>query len=145
MPKRNQRGSNNNNPHGHNQYTNEWLAPVKDHPIATAAAVAGAVGAGVFLWSNRNRVSNQVNRISQTAGEMSRRASSKASDWIDQMRSGSSSRELAMTGGPNESNAIESARRTASRNKSNRSSGGQSSTSERTMNSTRAGAETVGS
>ena len=140
----NQRGRNNNNPEGRNQYTNEWVATAKDHPIATAAAVAGAVGAGVFLWSNRNRVSNQVNRISQTAGEMSRRASNKASDWIDQMRSASSSREMAMTDGPNESSAIESSRRTESRSKSNRSSGGQSRTSGQNMSPSRAGGETLG-
>ena len=140
----NQRGGNNNNSEGRNQYTNEWVATAKDHPIATAAAVAGAVGAGVFLWSKRNQVSNQVNRISRTAGEMSRRAGSRASDWMDQMRSGSSSRELAMTKGPNESSAIESSRRTASKSKSSRATGGQSRTSGQNMNPSRAGAETVG-
>ena len=144
MPNRNQRGRNNNNAEGRNQYTNEWMATAKDHPIATAAAVAGAVGAGVFLWSKRNQVNNQVNRISRTASEMSRRASSKAGDWLDQMRSGSSSRELAMAGGPNESSGIESSRRTGSRSKSNRSTGGQSSTSGQNLSPSRAGAETVG-
>jgi len=118
LAKRNQKGKNNNNPTGRNQYTNDWLSPAKDHPLATAAAVAGAVGAGVFLWSKRNQVSNQVSKISQTASEMSRKAGSKASEWIDKMQSGSSSRELAMTDGPNESSAIEASRRTQSRSAS---------------------------
>ena len=84
---KNQRGRNNNNPEGRNQYSSDVMSAVKDHPLATAAAVAGAVGAGVFLWSNRERVGNQVNRISRTAGEMGRRAGRKASDWMDEMRS----------------------------------------------------------
>lgn len=118
MANTSQRGRRNNNPKGHNQYTNQWLAPVKDHPVASAAAAAAAVGAGVFLWSKRNQVGNQVNRISSTANELSRRASNKAGEWLDRMQTGSSSREVALTAGPNESSAIESSRSTASRSRS---------------------------
>lgn len=141
MAKTNQRGRNNNNPNGHNQYTNEWLAPVKDHPFASAAAAAAAVGAGVFLWSKRNQVGNQVNKISRTANEMGRKASEKASDWMDQMQSKSPNREVALTDGPNESAAIEASRRTSSRT-SSRATGGQSK-SNANMTAGRAGASTV--
>jgi hypothetical protein len=131
---RNQSGRHNNNPHGHNQYTNQWVETARDHPIATAAAAAGAAGAvaaGVYLWSHRNQVSNQVSKISRTASEMGRRASEKASEighrasekaseWTEQMRSDSSSRDQAMTKGPNESSAID-ASRTQSQGKARKS------------------------
>lgn len=152
MAKTNQRGRNNNNPHGHNQYTNEWIEGAKDHPVATAAAVAGAVGAGLYLWSKRDKVGNQVSRISQTANEMSSRATKKASGWIDQMRSGSSgssNRALMKTMGPNESDAIEASRATSkrttgsARGKSARATTGQSRKAGQNMNAGRAGAETV--
>ncbi|QNM83112.1 hypothetical protein H8M03_01750 [Sphingomonas sabuli] len=97
MANKNQTGSKNNNPHGHNQYTNDWLSPAKDHPFATAAAAAAAVGAGVFLWAKRDRVGNQVTRISETANEMAGRASDKASQWIDQVRGDSAEREVSVT------------------------------------------------
>ena len=142
MARTNQRGKNNNNPHGHNQYTNQWLAPAKDHPIATAAAAAAAVGAGVFLWSKRDKVGNQVSKISRTANEMSQRATRKASEWIDQMQSSRSRQDVVLTGGPNESSAIEASRRTQSRT-SSRATGGQSRKSKANMNTGRAGAETV--
>jgi len=136
MARTNQRGRNNNNPHGRNQYTNQFVETAKDHPFATAAAVAGAVGAGVYLWSKRHQVSNQVNEISRTANEMSRRASQKASDWLDQMKSrdsGSSSRALMKTKGPNESDAIESSRATGSKSRKTNAN----------MNAGRAGAASV--
>lgn len=139
MAKTNQRGKNNNNPHGHNQYTNEWLEGAKDHPVATAAAVAGAVGAGLYLWSKRDKVGNQVSKISRTANEMSQRAGRKASDWIDQMQSPKSRQDVVLTGGPNESSAIEASRRTQSR-KSPRTTSGQSRKSGQTMSSSRSGA-----
>lgn len=127
---KNQRGRNNNNPEGRNQYSSELMSTARDHPLATAAAVAGAVGAGVFLWSNRNRIGNQVNRISRTASEMGRRASRRAGDWMDQMRS-SSSGDLAMESGENESMATDSSRRA----KSSRSANGSTRASDQPANS----------
>ena len=134
MAKNNQRERNNNNPKGHNQYTNGWKDAAKDYPLATAAAVAGAVGAGVFLWSKRNQVSNQVGKISQTANEMSRKAGNKAGDWLDKMNSGgskSSDRQVMLTDGPNESAAIEASRATSGRSRksgANMNAGRSSST-----------------
>jgi hypothetical protein len=82
-----------------------WGETAKEKPFTTAAAAAGAVAAGVFLWSKRNQISDQISRLSD-----------QITDWADDMRSGNStSRELAMTEGPNESSAIEASRATASR------------------------------
>ena len=64
MPRTNQRGSKNNNPEGRNQYSNGWMDTAKDRPITTAAAAAAAVGAGVFLWSRRNQISDQISSLS---------------------------------------------------------------------------------
>ena len=53
----------NNNPEGHNQYSGVMSA-ARNNPLATAAAVGGAVAAGVFLWSRRNQVSDQIGNLS---------------------------------------------------------------------------------
>ena len=133
MARNNQRGRNNNNAEGRNQYSNGWMDTAKDKPFTTAAAAAAAVGAGVFLWSRRNQISDQINNLS---GQLY--------DWADEMRA-SSGRELALTDGPNESSAIESSRATAAR--SGRSSGTKRrSTSKRssTARTTRGMSETGG-
>lgn len=82
------RSSKNNNPHGHNQYTNDWLEAGKDHPITTAAAAAAAVGAGVFLWSKRERISSQISKLSD-----------QISSWAEEMRSNIKTSEMMESGG----------------------------------------------
>ena len=116
MAKNSQRGRKNNNPEGHNQYSNGWMDSAKDRPMATAAAAAAAVGAGVFLWSKRNMISDQISRLSD-----------QVTDWAEDMRSNGTSRELALTEGPNESSAIESSRATASSRGTSASSRGSGS------------------
>lgn len=101
MAKNNNRKSNSSNDQS---MMSHWGETATDKPFATAAAAAGAVAAGVFLWSKRNQISGQISRLSD-----------QITDWADEMRSGSSSRELMMTEGPNESSAIESSRATAAR------------------------------
>jgi len=113
VARNNQRGRN-NNPEGRNQYSNGWLDTARERPIAAAATAAGAVAAGVFLWSKRNEISNQISELSD-----------QFADWTNEMRNGGdsgSSHELALTGGPNESSAIDSSRAT-------RSTGGRSRSS----------------
>ena len=66
----------NNNPEGKNQYSNGWMGSARDNPLTTAAAVGGAVAAGVFLWSRRSQISDQISSLSD-----------QISDW----REGSSS------------------------------------------------------
>ena len=58
----------NNNPEGRNQYSG-LSGTVRANPIATAAAVGGAVAAGVFLWSRRNQISEQLAGLSDQIGE----------------------------------------------------------------------------
>ncbi len=120
MPQRSRNNrSRNHNPEGRNQYSNDWMDTVLDRPVASAAAAAAAVGASVFLWSKRNQISDQISRLS-----------GQVSDWADEMRSGSSSREMALTEGPNESSAIESSRATAAR--TSRTSGARTAKARRT-------------
>lgn len=129
MPRNNQRGRN-NNPSGRNQYSNDWMDTVRERPVASAAAAAAAVGAGVFLWSKRNRIGDRISRLSE-----------QVTDWADEMRSGSSSRELAMTAGPNESSAIESSRATGSR--SSRPGGKSTRSAGQNMNAARPSTESM--
>ena len=58
----------NNNPEGHNQYSG-MMGTARANPVTTAAAVGGAVAAGVFLWSRRNQISDQISNLADTIGE----------------------------------------------------------------------------
>ena len=58
----------NNNPEGHNQYSG-WMDSVRERPFTAAAAVGGAVAAGVFLWSRRNQISDQIGNLSDQISE----------------------------------------------------------------------------
>lgn len=51
----------------------------RDRPMAAAAVAAGAAAAGLFLWSKRSQISNQLSNISEQIGE-----------WTDNFGSGSS-------------------------------------------------------
>ncbi len=76
MAKNSNNRSRNNNPAGRNQYSGSWVDAAKDRPMTTAAAAAAAVGAGVFLWSKRNQISEQLSNLSD-----------QISDWTESMRS----------------------------------------------------------
>ena len=58
----------NNNPEGHNQYSG-MMGTARENPFAAAAAVGGAVAAGVFLWSRRNQISDQIGNLSDQISE----------------------------------------------------------------------------
>ena len=88
----------------------QWGQTAKDNPLKSAAIAAGAVATGVFLWSKRNEISNQISELSD-----------QIADWTNEMRNGGGSRELALTEGPNESSAIESSRATRSTGSRSRS------------------------
>ena len=79
MARNNQRGSKNNNPEGRNQFSSSWRDTARERPLAAAATAAAAVGAGVFLWSRRNQISEQISNLSDQVGE-----------WAGNMQSGSS-------------------------------------------------------
>ena len=83
MPRSNSRGGRNNNPSGRNQYS-DWgvMEMARERPLAAAAAAAGAAAAGLFLWSRRAQISNQLSNLSDQIGE-----------WTENMGSGSWSSE----------------------------------------------------
>jgi hypothetical protein len=62
------RSGRNNNPDGRNQYSG-IMSTARDNPLATAAALGGAVAAGVFLWSRRNQISDQIGDLADQISE----------------------------------------------------------------------------
>jgi hypothetical protein len=96
MARTSNRSGRNNNPQGHNQYDRGWVDTAKERPMATAAAAAAAVGAGVFLWSRRNQITDQISHLSD-----------QISDW----RSGMGSDSGMTDTGQNESFMASSGRR----------------------------------
>ena len=62
------RGTRNNNPEGRNQYSGV-MGTARANPLATAAAVGSAVAAGVFLWSRRSQVSDQIGNLADQISE----------------------------------------------------------------------------
>lgn len=90
----NQRGSNRSNNRSSNSgqsMMSGWADTAKDRPIATAAAIGGAVAAGAFLWSRRNQISDQISNVSGQIGDQISDLSGQIGDWTDSMRSSSSS------------------------------------------------------
>lgn len=89
MPSSNRRGTKNNNPEGRNQYS-DWgvMEMARERPMAAAAAAAGAAAAGLFLWSKRSQISQQISNLSDQIGE-----------WTDNMRSGDSADMMDDTAG----------------------------------------------
>jgi hypothetical protein len=70
------RGGRNNNPSGRNQYSGGVMDLARDRPMAAAAVAAGAAAAGLFLWSRRSQISDQLSGLSEQIG-----------DWSANMRS----------------------------------------------------------
>src|ERR1051326_7150209 len=70
MPRNSNRGGRNNNPSGRNQYS-DWgvMEMARERPIAAAAAAAGAAAAGLFLWSKRTAISDQLSNLSDQFSE----------------------------------------------------------------------------
>jgi hypothetical protein len=111
MPRNNSRGGRNNNPSGRNQYS-DWgvMEMARERPFAAAAAAAGAAAAGLFLWSKRAQISNQLSNLSDQIGEWTE---NRGSDWsssddtggltTSQSGSSSSQRGMSETGGGNAS------------------------------------------
>ena len=83
---KNNRGKN-NNPDGRNQYSG-WMDTARDRPFTAALTTAAAVGTGVFLWSRRNQISDQLGNLADQVGE-----------WTENMRSSASEADLEMADG----------------------------------------------
>jgi hypothetical protein len=126
--------SRNNNPTGRNQYS-DWgvMELARERPIAAVAAAAGAAAAGLFLWSRRAQISNQISNLSDQIGE-----------WTENMGSGSWN-ESDDTGGLTTSGQT-STRSSGSRSSGSRSSGsrGRSASSQRGMSETGGGNASLG-
>jgi hypothetical protein len=110
MARSNSRGGRNNNPAGHNQYDRGLVDSARDRPIAAAAAIGGAVAAGIFLWSKRNQISDQISSLSD-----------QISDWREGLQSDSSNQGFMAQGdGRDQSDLAEEAltlKQTGKRNK----------------------------
>jgi len=107
MPRGNVRGGRNNNPTGRNQYS-DWgvIDIVRERPIAAAATAAGAAAAGLFLWSKRAQISQQLSGLSEQFGEWTQNSGFGAAndDTGGLATSGSrSQRGMSETGGGNAS------------------------------------------
>jgi hypothetical protein len=101
MPRSSNRGGRNNNPSGRNQYTGwDVMEIARERPFAATAAAAGAAAAGLFLWSKRARISDQLSNLSDQFGE-----------WKDSM---ASSGELEMTDGASVAKSTGKSRRSTS-------------------------------
>jgi hypothetical protein len=56
------RGGRNNNSKGRNQYSG-MIGTARANPLSTAAAVGGAVAAGLLLWSRRTQISDEIGNL----------------------------------------------------------------------------------
>ena len=126
MARNNQRGRN-NNPQGRNQYSNSWMDTARDRPIAAAATAAAAVGAGVFLWSKRNQISDQLSNLSDQISDWTQNMSSSEQDEFETMDTGGGS-PAAMGSTSSRTSRSTGSRPTSTRGGSNRSTRGMSET-----------------
>jgi hypothetical protein len=85
----NNRGGKRGRPEGRNQYS-AMMSTARDNPLATAAAVGGAVAAGVFLWSRRNQISEQIGNLADQISEWRDRIGFEGDFAADDTTSGES-------------------------------------------------------
>jgi hypothetical protein len=100
----------------------------RDRPMAAAAVAAGAAAAGLFLWSRRSQISNQISNLSDQIGE-----------WTENMGSGSWSQD-------DDTGGLTSSSQASARSSGSRSSGsrGRSTSSQRGMSETGGGNASLG-
>jgi len=96
----------NNNPEGRNQYSGGVMDIYRERPMAAALGTAAAVGAGVFLWSRRNQISDQISNLSDQIGEWREGLGSSSEGQFDDTAG------LATTGGTGSSNNMGTTSRT---------------------------------
>jgi hypothetical protein len=94
--------SRNNNPEGRNQYSG-WMSTARENPMAAAAAVGGAVAAGVFLWSRRNQISEQISNLSDQISDW--RSGMSSDDEFGADEAGSSGSFMANSNSGSRSNS----------------------------------------
>ena len=78
----------NNNPEGRNQYSGGVMDMYRERPLTAALGTAAAVGAGVFLWSRRNQISDQIGNLAD-----------QISGWREGLQSGDDTASGSSTSG----------------------------------------------
>jgi hypothetical protein len=103
MPKSN-RGSRNNNPSGRNQFSGFGVMEMaRERPFAATAAAAGAAAAGLFLWSKRTQITDQISQLSDQISEWSSGNPSGEFDDTGGFATTGRQRGMSETGGGNAS------------------------------------------
>ena len=106
MPRSNNRGGRNNNPTGRNQYS-DWgvMEMARERPITAAAVAAGTAAAGLFLWSRRAQISDQLSNLSDQISEWKSGTGSEFDDTagLTSINQTGSGRGMSETGGGNAS------------------------------------------
>ena len=106
------RGANrgrNNNPEGRNQYSWGVMDMARERPMAAAAVAAGAAATGLFLWSKRSQISDQLSNLSDQIGEwregsgFSWGSEAETDGTAGLTSAGTASRGMSETGGGNAS------------------------------------------
>lgn len=120
MPKGNNRGGRNNNPTGRNQYS-DWgvMEMARERPLAAATAAVGAAAAGLFLWSKRAQITDQLSHLNDQIGE-----------WREGFISGGATNEFGTaddTAGLATATPTKSSRRTTSQRGMSETGGGNAS------------------
>jgi hypothetical protein len=108
MPKSSSRGGRNESSRNRKQQS-DWgvMEMARERPIAAAAAAAGAAAAGLFLWSKRTQISNQLSNLSDQIGDWTQNMASDDTGGLTttgQTSSQSSTRSqrgMSETGGGN--------------------------------------------
>jgi len=77
----------------------------RERPVAAAAVAAGAAAAGLFLWTRRTQITDQISNLSDQIGEWTESFGSGESDQFGDDTGGltSSARGMSETGGGNAS------------------------------------------
>lgn len=80
MPRDNsRRGSSRNS--RNESWSDSVMDVARERPIAAAAAAAGAAAAGLFLWSKRNQISQQLSNLSDQISEWTESMSANNGQW----------------------------------------------------------------
>ena len=102
--------SSNRNRNSRSSGSNDWGVTelVRERPIAAATAAAGAAAAGLFLWSRRAQISNQLSNLSDQIGQWTENIGSvEGDDTAGLTTTGSTAtttrRGMSETGGGNAS------------------------------------------
>ena len=70
-------GGRTNNPEGRNQYSGGIMDLARERPLTAAMTAVGAAATGLFLWSRRSQITDQLSNLSD-----------QMSEWTESMRSG---------------------------------------------------------